>query len=138
MDLAPGRTASRASTCRAAARWTRHYYRKVGTRQAQAISKVCFAGSDRRRGRARTDVRLAFGSVAPTCVRATAAEASLRGRPLEAGAITAARAALVHDIAPIDDLRSTARYRLTVAANLMAEFLSGVAPEGPGLPATGP
>ena len=71
-----------------------------------------------------SDVRLAFGSVAPTCVRATAAEAALRGRPLDAGAVAAARAALAHDIAPIDDMRSTARYRLAVAANLMAEFLS--------------
>ena len=105
-------------------RWTRQHYRKVGTRRAQAIAKVCFAGAIAVEDGRVSDVRLAFGSVAPTCVRATAAEASLRGRPLDAGAVTAARAALAHDIAPIDDLRSTARYRLAVAANLMAEFLS--------------
>jgi len=103
--------------------WTRERYRKVGTRRAQAISKVCFAGAlDVHDGIVR-DVRLAFGSVAPVCIRASSAEAALRGRLLEREAIAAARAALARDIAPIDDMRSTARYRATVAGNVMDEFL---------------
>ena len=105
--------------------WTREHYRKVGTRRAQAISKVCFAGAvDVNEGIVR-DVRLAFGSVAPACIRASSAEAALRGRPLDREAIAAARAALVRDIAPIDDMRSTARYRATVAGNVMEAFLVG-------------
>ena len=46
------------------------YYRKVGTRRAQAISKVCFARQSTCRGTAVRDIRIAFGSVAPTVVRA--------------------------------------------------------------------
>ncbi|MCA1562919.1 MAG: FAD binding domain-containing protein [Acidobacteria bacterium] len=73
------------------------------------------------------DVRLAVGSVAPTVIRARKAEDVLRGRSIDAGTITAARRALALDIAPIDDVRSTARYRLTVAQNLLCEFLESCA-----------
>jgi len=102
----------------------RDYYRKVGTRRAQAISKVCVAGSIRMDGASVADVRIALGSVAPTVVRARAAEQALRGRVLEARAVDDAAAALQRDIAPIDDIRSTARYRARVAANLLREFLA--------------
>ena len=73
-----------------------------------------------------TDVRLAFGSVAPT-VRPRRV---CRGRPARTDRSTRGRspprrAALARDIAPIDDIRSTARYRLTVAGNVMEEFLLG-------------
>lgn len=105
-------------------RFSKQAYRKVGTRRAQAISKLCFAAGallddDRVR-----EIRIALGSVAPTVVRARHAEEALRGRPLDATAIAAARAALGRDIAPIDDVRSTADYRLRVAGNLLEEFLS--------------
>ena len=69
------------------------------------------------------DVRIALGSVAPTVVRARRTEEALRGRPLDEAAIAAAVEALVAEIAPIDDIRSTARYRARVAANLLREFL---------------
>jgi CO/xanthine dehydrogenase FAD-binding subunit len=103
---------------------SRESYRKVGTRRAQAISKVCFAGvADITDGVAR-DVRIAFGSVAPTVVRARVAERVLRGRTIDPETIASARLALSEDISPIDDLRSTANYRLAVAGNLLEEFLS--------------
>jgi len=102
--------------------WIQHYA-KVGTRKAQAISKVCLAAAARIEAGAIRDLRIAFGSVAPTVVRATAAEAALRGQRLAPNAIAAARDALERDIAPIDDIRSTARYRLRVAQNLLEEFL---------------
>ena len=105
-------------------------YRKVGTRRAQAISKICFAAAadvapagDGGAAVVR-DIRIALGSVAPTVIRARATEAVLRGQPLDPGTIAAARAALVHDIAPIDDIRSTAAYRQRVAGNLLEGFLS--------------
>jgi CO/xanthine dehydrogenase FAD-binding subunit len=97
-------------------------YRKVGTRKAQAISKVCFAAAADVEGIVR-DIRVALGSVAPTVVRCKNAEAAVRGRKLDAAVRDAARAALSGDIAPIDDLRSTAEYRTRVAENLLMQFL---------------
>jgi xanthine dehydrogenase small subunit len=90
----------------------RQWWRKVGTRRAQAISKVMMAGV---RG---SDVRVAIGSVAPTVVRAASAAAVLTG----GGSIAEAQAALLSEINPIDDIRSTGKYRHTVAANLLATF----------------
>ena len=122
MDLAPTELIRGVSLSRGE-RYTRQTYRKVGTRRAQAISKLCFAAGlvfdDRIR-----QVRIALGSVAPTVVRARHAEEALRGRSIDAHVIAEARAALSHDIAPIDDVRSTADYRLKVAGNLLEEFLS--------------
>ncbi len=101
-------------------------FRKVGTRAAQAISKVVFAGYARAsESGALDDVRLAFGSLGPVPVRAAAAEAAARGKPLHPGTGVAAAEALPADISPIDDVRSTAAYRRTVAANLVREFLAG-------------
>lgn len=101
----------------------RDYYRKVGTRRAQAISKVCFAGSIQTDAGVVKDVRIALGSVAPTVIRARRAEDALRGKRLDAAAIDEAGRALLSEIAPIDDIRSTAQYRARVAVNLLREFL---------------
>jgi xanthine dehydrogenase small subunit len=90
----------------------RQWFWKVGTRAAQAIAKVVVAGVGGPRP------RLAIGSVAPTVLRLTATE-----RALAAGASVAeAQQTLLSEIAPIDDVRSTADYRRRVAANLLAEF----------------
>jgi len=102
----------------------REYYRKVGTRRAQAISKVCFAGTLALYVGVVADVRIALGSVAPLPIRAVRTEAALRGRPLDAAAIDGAAQTLTAEIAPIDDVRSTARYRTRVAVNLLREFLA--------------
>ena len=102
----------------------RQYYRKVGTRKAQAISKVCFAAAARMEGDEIADVRLALGSVAPVPLRCLKTEAVLRGRKLDASTVGAAQSALAAEIAPIDDIRSTSRYRLRVALNLLEDFLS--------------
>jgi len=101
--------------------WT-HFYRKVGTRRAQAISKVCFAGAARMESGQIADVRIALGSVAPTVLRAIDTENVLRGEKPASAIVHAARETLAREIAPIDDIRSTARYRLRVAQNLVAEF----------------
>jgi CO/xanthine dehydrogenase FAD-binding subunit len=131
MDLAPGELIARIHLPPRDPGW-RDYYRKVGTRRAQAISKVCFAGAilmdagaagpEQSRGVA--DVRIALGSVAPTVIRATLTEDLLRGKSLDAASIAIAEKALASEIAPIDDIRSTARYRARVAANLLREFLA--------------
>jgi CO/xanthine dehydrogenase FAD-binding subunit len=123
MDLAPEELIVSIHLPRTSQRF-RQSYRKVGTRRAQAISKVCFAGvADIVDGVAH-EVRLAFGSVAPTVIRARTAESLLRGRVIDRETIASARRALSGDISPIDDLRSTASYRLTVAGNLLEEFLT--------------
>jgi CO/xanthine dehydrogenase FAD-binding subunit len=100
----------------------KQYYRKVGTRRAQAISKVCFAGAARVEAGRIVDVRIALGSVAPTVLRAVETEKTLRGERLSPAILRAAQEALAREIAPIDDMRSTAHYRRRVAQNLLAEF----------------
>jgi CO/xanthine dehydrogenase FAD-binding subunit len=103
------------------------YYRKVGTRKAQAISKVCFAGAALVENGAIRDVRIALGSVAPIVLRATKTEDALRGKTIAPAVISSAKEGLAREIAPIDDIRSTARYRLRVAQNLLEEFVSQLA-----------
>ena len=105
-----------------------HYYRKVGTRKAQAISKVCFAAVGRTAKNLIEDTRIVVGSVAPIVLRCVQTESALRGRKLDDETIRLARASLVHEISPIDDIRSTAKYRLQVAGNLLADFLTTLKP----------
>jgi CO/xanthine dehydrogenase FAD-binding subunit len=102
--------------------FSKQFYRKVGTRRAQAISKVCFAGTARMEAGRIVDVRIALGSVAPTVLRATETEKILRGEEPARATLQFAQQTLAREIAPIDDIRSTARYRLRVAQNLLAEF----------------
>ena len=105
----------------------RQYIRKVGTRNAQAISKVAFAGLARIEAGCIADIRLGAASLADRPVRCSAAEAALMGQPIAAASIDATiragRAALASEAKPIDDIRSTARYRGVVAGNLLEEFL---------------
>ena len=86
-------------------------FRKVGTRAAQAISKVVVAVN-------REPARIAFGSVAEVPLRARSAESSLAR-----GDVQGAVAAVAVDIRPIDDVRSTAVYRRTVAQNVLRDLL---------------
>jgi xanthine dehydrogenase small subunit len=98
----------------------RQWFRKVGTRAAQAISKIVMAGVAPAGRRQTFAPRLAFGSVAPTVIRARRTEAALaRGESIEA-----AQRTLLDELAPIDDIRSTAAYRRQVAANLLAAFMA--------------
>ena len=103
-----------------------HYYRKVGTRKAQAISKVCFAAVGKTEDGHITDTRIVVGSVAPIVVRCVQTEDTLRGKKLDDDTIPAACASMAQEISPIDDIRSTARYRLQVAQNLLTDFLTGL------------
>jgi CO/xanthine dehydrogenase FAD-binding subunit len=101
----------------------KHYYRKVGTRKAQAISKVCFAAVASVAGSRVTEIRIALGSVAPIVLRCKHTEDAIRGRELNDDTVRRARETLLREIVPIDDIRSTADYRLRVAANLLVDFL---------------
>lgn len=93
-------------------------FRKVGTRRAQAISKVVIAVAWQGDGSWR-DVRVALGSVAATPVRAAATEAALEDRRPTPETADAAAETLAGELAPIDDVRSTAEYRRLVAARVL-------------------
>jgi CO/xanthine dehydrogenase FAD-binding subunit len=107
-----------------------HYYRKVGTRKAQAISKVCFAATARINEGIVDLVRIALGSIAPIPLRCIKTEDALRGARLEPGIIEKAKVALAREIVPIDDIRSTKDYRLRVSLNLLEDFLFQLASDG--------
>ncbi len=98
----------------------RQWFRKVGTRAAQAISKVVMAGVVGPQRRVGRDVRIAVGSVAPTVIRAVRTEAALA----DGASIDAAQATLLDEMAPIDDIRSDAEYRRRVAANLLSRLIA--------------
>jgi xanthine dehydrogenase small subunit len=93
-------------------------FRKVGTRRAQAISKVVLSAAWRGNGTWR-DVRIALGSVAATPIRAAATEAALEGRQPTPETADRAAETLAGELAPIDDVRSTAEYRRLVAARIL-------------------
>jgi CO/xanthine dehydrogenase FAD-binding subunit len=94
-------------------------FRKVGTRRAQAISKVVMALAWRPEAGRWHDVRLALGSVAAVPMRASATEAVLEGAAPDRATADAAAAALSAELTPIDDVRSTAAYRRAVAARVL-------------------
>jgi xanthine dehydrogenase FAD-binding subunit len=106
--------------------WDTWFYRKVGTRRANALSKLSFLGLASRDEAGRiADFRCAFGAVGPTVVRPAGLEEQVRG--LSSGRIEALLPALRRECAamlkPIDDQRSTAFYRASVAAALLVHFL---------------
>jgi xanthine dehydrogenase small subunit len=108
-------------------------FRKVGTRKAQAISKVSVAlawrtgpGDDGAEV-AWHGVRVALGSVAPVPIRSSAAEAVLEGSAPSAVMAEQAARALADELAPIDDIRSTAAYRRTTAARVLHRLIRDAA-----------
>jgi len=105
----------------------RDYYRKVGTRRFQAISKTLLAARIKlNNDRMIEDVRLVFASVAPYTLRATETESLLRGQTLTPELVDRAAAAIQDEISPIDDIRSDERYRRRVTSNLVRDFLGSL------------
>jgi len=103
------------------------YLRKVGTRKAQAIAKVAFAGLAKLRDGVIERIRIALGSVAPMPIRCHQTESVLLGSHIDPATIAQAKDAIASEIAPISDIRSTAEYRTRVTMNLLDEFLRGLA-----------
>lgn len=101
------------------------YWRKIGTRRAQSISKVAVAGVaslDARRHIC--SIQIGLGAVADRSIRATETEKTVLGRQANEETAQLARVALRGEINPIDDLRSTADYRMTVAENTVSRFIT--------------
>lgn len=105
------------------ARWT---WRKVGTRLAQAISKVAIASVIELEGRTIQRARFGMASVAPVTAPLNAVRAALEGRSLDAIDLAALDRAVDEDVAPIDDVRSTAAYRRHVARALVRDVVRGL------------
>jgi CO/xanthine dehydrogenase FAD-binding subunit len=109
-----------------------HFIRKVGTRNAQAISKTALAATALLQNQTIQEIRLAAASLADRPLRLHATEAALTNASLAPThfeqTLRHARAALATESHPIDDIRSTARYRSAVAANLLEQFLRSLIP----------
>lgn len=103
-------------------------YKKVGTRKATALSKLSFFGTSETHDGAIKDIRIAFGAVAPTVVRAKDLENKLKGidKYNLANMITKISNEYSKLINPIDDQRSIAKYRKKVSLNLLEKFLREV------------
>jgi CO/xanthine dehydrogenase FAD-binding subunit len=123
--LGPGELIEAVELPFAAREPSRQFFRKVGTRAAQAVSKVVAAGViwESREGTVE-DVRLSLGSLAPTVRRLRQVEAHVTGRALTPQLAREAAALVGADVAPINDMRSTAAYRLATAERLVEEFLT--------------
>jgi CO/xanthine dehydrogenase FAD-binding subunit len=122
MDLAPDELLFKVHVIKPRGK-TVHFFRKVGTRQAQAISKVCLAAYARVEDGLVAEFRVGLGSVAPVPVRANHAEAVILGQPVNALPIERAMEAIQADISPIDDIRSTAHYRRVITGNVLGQAL---------------
>jgi CO/xanthine dehydrogenase FAD-binding subunit len=99
------------------------YAKKVGARNAQAISKVFLAAMARISNATIVDVRLAAGSVGPVPIRLAGTELALAGQRIDTSLLETASEVMAKEIQPIDDIRSTAGYRSMVLRNLLGEFL---------------
>lgn len=104
------------------------YLRKVGTRRAMAIAKVALGAIALLENGVIQEIRLGAASLAPFPTRLWQTEAALLGQPVTSKAMRSAHSALLAEIKPISDIRSTAEYRRQVAVNLLDEFLLSLRP----------
>jgi CO/xanthine dehydrogenase FAD-binding subunit len=106
------------------------YLRKVGTRRAMAIAKVAVGATALLEDGVIREIRLAAASLAPFPTRLWQTETALLGQTVTRETVQSAHRALLAEIKPINDIRSTAEYRRRVAVNLLDEFLLALSPEG--------
>lgn len=100
------------------------YFRKVGTRQAQAISKIVLALRAQKTAEHEiSSIKIAYGSVAPTVIRAPRTEALLNGKQPTEELIELAKQTVMQEVRPITDVRSTENYRRLVSGNILKRAL---------------
>lgn len=104
----------------------RVFYKKIGTRRANALSKLSFLGLYRLQSGALADVRIAVGAASPRVLRIPEAEKSLIGLTPKEASADAGRVLSFYEghLAPINDQRSTADYRKRTALRLLEHFLT--------------
>ena len=107
--------------------WHISYFRKVGTRKANALTKLSLTGLANVAGDMVDDIRIAFGAVGPTIVRSVELEDTMKGLPLAQLNVKKIVGQYAPLLRPIDDQSSTAQYRKTVSLNLLRYFLHHVA-----------
>jgi xanthine dehydrogenase FAD-binding subunit len=100
---------------------------KFGTRPALDISTISIGIAGVLRHGALSDVRVAFGAVAPIPMRAPRTEQALEGRRLDAAAIDEIAAVARDEVTPIDDVRASAWYRKELIHNITRRMLTHVA-----------
>lgn len=100
-------------------------YRKVGTRKANALTKLSFVGLCKTKNGVIDDIKITFGAVGPTIVESVTTEKRFIG--LNASALNNLKQSIIEDyqvlIQPIDDQRSSAEYRKKVSINLLHQFI---------------
>ena len=103
------------------------HFHKLGTRPALDISTISIGIGGTLKDGALSNVRVAFGAVAPTPVRASQTEKALEGKLLDAAAIELIADVARDEVKPIDDVRATAWYRKEMIHNITKRMLSHVA-----------
>ena len=103
---------------------------KTGSRPALDIAAISIGIGGVRQGGALTGVRVAFGAVAPTPIRAPKTEAALESRRLDEATIAAAAEAARDEVRPISDFRASAWYRKELVRNMTRRILEDVAASG--------
>lgn len=122
-DIRPGEVLTRVIVPKRP-RFMIHHFEKVGRRKAQAcaiaslaaVMNLSLSGSIQ-------DIRIAWGSLGPTVVRANEVEDALRGQRLDNDNLNAVVPLLERSVCPIDDVRASAHYRRVVAGNLLVRLL---------------
>jgi len=102
------------------------YFRKVGMRQAMAISKISLAVLAWKEKEVVTDIRICAGSVSPKILRASHTEQMIRGKILDKSLIKKAGLNILAEIEPIDDVRSTINYRRYTCQALLTQALTNL------------
>lgn len=104
------------------------YWKKVGSRAAESISKCTFAGAYQIENGIVKDLRMAFGSVSVTVVRNKEIEDEFKNIKIED--LQAKKAQIIEKISkfitPITDQRSTKDYRYKVELNILGKFLENI------------
>lgn len=106
------------------------YLRKVGTRRAMAIAKIALGATALLENDVIVEIRLGAASLAPFPTRLWQTEAALLGQSVTGATLESAHRALLAEVKPITDIRSTAEYRRHVAVNLLDEFLFSLRQKG--------
>jgi CO/xanthine dehydrogenase FAD-binding subunit len=134
--VAPGRTRRLPQELLAAVRFAvpasgfaARFY-KFGVRPALDISAISIGIGFARKGGKLSGVRVVFGAVAPTPLRATRTESVLEGKRLDPATIGAAAVAARDEVNPISDVRATAWYRKELIHNMTSRILNDVAQTG--------
>jgi len=99
---------------------------KHGSRPGLDISTISIAIGARLDGGKLRDVRVAFGAVAPTPIRAPRTEAALEGRAPDAATLEAASQVALQEVRPISDLRGSDWYRRELIHNMLKRALTHV------------